>query len=641
VLVTSRIALRLIAEQQFPVPPLALLPMGDAFPSHPGAAVELFAARARAASPSFQLDPGSSRTAAAICARLDGLPLAIELAAAHTSVLPPAALLARLGHRLDSLALGMRDLPDRQRTLRATIAWSYDLLGDAERALFRRLAVFAGGCTLAAAEAIGDPGGEHDILAGVAVLAEHSLLRRAEAAEPWHPADMEPRLAMLETLREYATELLEASGEAEEFRRRHAEYYLQLAESAASELKSPAQAAWLARLEAEHDNLRATLAWARERADAGWGLRLAAALGSFWYLRGHLSEGRGWLGDFLALPCDDRDDAPARAWALVGLANLAYLQADYNSAAAAASEAASIARPLGDGPNLAMALNILGAVARNRSDFGQAAAWFEEELALARSTGDRWYQATALHMLAEMARCQGDHGRATALAAESAILFDDLGDHWGLAQALAVQGNSARDCGATEEGAALLEESLAIARDLGHTRDIAQALAGLGDIARMWGDVDGAAALLEESLALLEPLGDRRRQIRSLTALGQVCRAQGDGARATAHYRESLELCRAIGDRLGVAENLEGLAGVIGPAVRAAQLLAAAATLRTALGAPLPPASRAGHMGIVSELRAALGDKVFASAWAAGTAAPLEAAIVEALKEEIARVSAP
>jgi tetratricopeptide (TPR) repeat protein len=184
--------------------------------------------------------------------------------------------------------------------------------------------------------------------------------------------------------------------------------------------------------------------------------------------------------------------------------------------------------------------------------------------------------------------------------------------------------------------AALLEESLMIARDLGHIRDIAQALAGLGDIARLWGDLDGAAALIEESLALLEPLGDRRRQIRSLTALGKVCRAQGDGARATIHYRESLTMCRAIGDRLGVAENLEGLAGVIGPAARAARLLAAATTLRTALGAPLPPAARTGHERIVEELRAALGDTEFAVAWAAGAAAPLEAAVIEALNEETA-----
>jgi predicted ATPase/transcriptional regulator with XRE-family HTH domain len=632
VLATSRAALRLRGEQRFSVPPLITPDPGRLSLDEIAhfAAVRLFVARARAAQPDFRLDVTNAAAVAAICTRLDGLPLAIELAAARVLLLPPAALLTRLGQRLAVLTGGARDLPDRQRTLRATIAWSYGLLAPREQTLFRRLAVFASGGTLDAAEAVAAPDGPDgpasgDVLAGVEVLLDHSLLRRVD--QP----DGEPRFAMLETIREYGLGQLAASGEAEELRQRHAAHYLALAQTDEPELNGAAQAGWLARLEAEHDNLRAALAWARERGDAGWGLRLTAALWHFWYLRCHLGEGRGWLEHFLALPVESRADVAARVGTLIGLANLTYLQADYDCAAAAAADAAAAARTLDDRPNLIMALNVLGAVARNRSDFGRAAALFEEEVAMARAAGGRWHLAIALHMLAETVLYQGAYERARELCDESATLFRALGDRWGVAQILWIEGSSARARGDAGVAATRFEKGLAIARELGHTRDVALALTGLGEIALAQGDADGAAARLAESLALLRPLGDQRRLAQSLTSLGRVRRAQGDDERAAALYRESLTLCQAMGDRLGLAENLEGLAALADRAERAARLLAAADALRVALGAPLPLVERAGYERAVADLRAALGEGQFAEAWATGRALSLEEAIAEAI----------
>jgi predicted ATPase/class 3 adenylate cyclase len=318
VLATSRAALRLYGEREFPVPPLAL--PDPAYPPPPERltqyeAVRLFVERARAVKPDFSVTNENAPAVAEICVRLDGLPLAIELAAARIRLLPPRAMLARLGSRLKLLTGGARNLPERQRTLRGAIEWSYELLTPEERTLFARLSVFAGGRTLEIIETICDPEGELDTLDGLESLLEKSLLRQEEG-----PGG-EPRFVMLETIHEYAREKLEESGEAEEVRRRHAEHFLTLAEESYPELKGPDQLEWLERLEAEHDNMRAALSWALGRKEAEVALRLGGALWWFWWMRGHNSEGRRLLEEALAI--DGRVSPEVRAMALAGVGELA------------------------------------------------------------------------------------------------------------------------------------------------------------------------------------------------------------------------------------------------------------------------------------------------------------------------------
>nr|MDQ2831208.1 tetratricopeptide repeat protein [Chloroflexota bacterium] len=638
VLVTSRTALRVRAEQQFRVLPLdtPAVPSSTAAAVANYPAVRLFVARAQAVAPEFTLDADNAAAVAEVCRRLDGLPLAIELAAARVTLLPPAALLGRLERRLGLLKGGPRDSPLRQQTLRATIDWSYTLLSEWEQALVRRFSVFSGGCTLEAVEAVAPAAGtaDGDVWSGVELLVDHSLLQAVE--QP----DGEPRFRMLETIREYGLEQLAASEEEEATRRAHAAYYLALAEAAKPQLFGPEQVRWLESLERDHDNLRAALTGARERGDISQGVRLAGALWRFWYIRCHLAEGRGWLQEFTTLPARSGTAPLERADALVGLAVIAYAQTDYDQAAAAAEESVALTRALDDRPNLALSLNILGGVARYRSDFARAATLGEECVALTRSIGDRWFLALSLSNLADVARFQGAYVRATALCEESLVLARALGDRWGIAQALLTLGRIARDRGESEGATALLHESLAIVRALGHTRDIALALAGLGDVARAQGDVDRAVDLCEESLALLRPLGDKIRIADVLTALGHARHAQGDDACAALSHGEGLAMFHAIGDRLGVAESLEGLAAVAGRmgaarhkqgrTERAVRLLGAAAALREEVGSPLTPVERRAYEREVAGLRAALGDARFDAAWASGQALSLQQAINEA-----------
>ena len=382
---------------------------------------------------------------AGICRRLDGLPLAIELAAARVRLLPPAALLARLDRRLPVLAGGPHDLPARQQTMRDAIAWSYELLNEPEQALFRRMCVFVGGCTLEAAEAVcADDGEGPAVLDGLASLAASSLLRPQEepagngaasprggrAAPPAGDGDVPPaapRLTMLETIREYGTELLAGRSETAEAGRRHAAYYLALAEQAGPALTGPEAVAWLARLDAEHDNLRAALRWAREHDDGAAALRLAAALWPFWQRRGHLSEGRGWLREALDRPA--AAVAPAvRVNALAGAARLAIDQAAYDEAAERCAQALGLARELGDPRVLTAALSTRGLLARAQDRYADSARDHQAALEQARAAADRAGEAVALLGLAYAAMFTGDGPRAGALAEESLAAARDSGD---------------------------------------------------------------------------------------------------------------------------------------------------------------------------------------------------------------------
>jgi non-specific serine/threonine protein kinase len=473
VLTTSREPLRLRAEHEHPVPPLARYP-----------AIELFAARARAVRPDFELTETNAAAVAGICTRLDGLPLAIELAAARIKLLPPAQILARLEHSLALLTGGARDLPPRHQTLRAAIGWSHELLCDGEKRLFRRLAVFAGGCRLEAAEALCGEELGAEVLDGLSSLLDKSLLVRRESEGE------EPRFAMLETIHEYARERLAESGEAEAMRRRHAELFLALAEEAEPELLGARQAYWLPRLEEEHDNLRGALRWSIDREEIETAQRLAGALTQFWYTRGYLSEGLQWLRD--ALTIDGESPSLSRAKALYGAGALAWRQADYGSAQSLGEEGLTIFRRLQEPRGTARVLNLLGTVATQQSDYERAEPLFEESSVLQREMGNQPGLAVVLGNLGEIARARGDHQRA----------------------------------------ATLYEECLALARSAGNQLLIGNVLANLGLVAHYQGDYCRAGTLFRRSLDVQREAGDRYGVAYMLGFLGGVAGAEGQTVRS-------------------------------------------------------------------------------------------------------------
>lgn len=449
VLVTSRVALRLRGEQQFPVSALELPEVTDeasvyALAANP--AVDLFLRRAQAVKPDFALTQANGATVASICRRLEGLPLAIELAAARIRVLPPGPMLDRLAHRLSFLIGGALDLPARQRTMREAIAWSYDLLDPAEQLLFRRLAVFQRGCDLATIEAVCDAAGSPsgDILDGVEDLVRSSLLRVQETA------DVEPRFAMLETVREYALERLADSGEEDELRRHHADYFLTFTEESASKFFGPEQRQWLDRVEREHDNLRAVVQWCVEYGQTERGLRLAAGLWPLWYVRGY-AEGRLHLAHLLALPGADAVSA-SRAGSLLGAGQLALWQGDYVAARTYLDESIRLYRTLRNERGTADALLCAGFASRVQEDYETARDFLEEGIALSRAIGHPFITAACLHHLGMIAvDADGDHAAAEPLLEESLMLYRRLGVQrfiglvsFSLGNAVSAQGDRAR-----------------------------------------------------------------------------------------------------------------------------------------------------------------------------------------------------
>jgi predicted ATPase/class 3 adenylate cyclase/Tfp pilus assembly protein PilF len=565
ILVTSRVALRVSGEREFAVPPLDLPEAAVSSPDRvvDCEAVRLFAARARAVRPDFAVTEHNAQVCAEICRRLDGLPLAIELAAARLKLLPPQALLDRLARTLPLLTGGSRDLPARQRTLRGAIAWSHDLLGPEERALFRRCAVFAGGWTLEAAEAVGNAGDDlgADVFDELTRLADHSLLR------PPAEADGEPRLGMLETVREFALEQLAASGEEGATRRRHAAHFLALAEASDAELKGPRQAEALERLAAEHDNLRVALGWALggspslPGADPALGLRLAGALRRFWEVRGHLAEGRGWLELALAetRSSDAEPQSTARATALQGAGTLALRQGDYARAAACLEEAIAAWGALGDRAGVASALTGLADVAERRGEYGWATALLEEALGEARAVHDPAGVARVLTNLGNVAERREDFARAEALYDEALAANRAAGDRRGVAICLNNLGLLAYYRRDYLRAAALHEDVLGIFRALGDPHGAATSLNNLGLVAQDRGDPSGATRFYEEALQLRREIGDRWGVLRCLTNLGTVAQERGDHARAEGLFTEALDVARSLAAKAEVANVLTNL----------------------------------------------------------------------------------
>jgi predicted ATPase/class 3 adenylate cyclase len=637
VLVTSRAPLHISGEYELPVPPLELpssgrpLRLDDALASE---AVRLFVDRARAVQNHFELTEDNAETIVAIGRRLDGLPLAIELAASRVRLLPPKAILARLDSRLTLLTGGGRDLPERQQTLRGAITWSHDLLDPAQQTLFRRLAVFAGGWTLDAAESVTDFGNDLPlpVFDGLVALHDTSLIRLQEPVDS--DAGVDPRFAMLQTIQEFAAEQLVNSGELAQAKEAHASWFLDLALTAEPHLPGPSAVSWLDRLESEHDNLRGALDWLRSQGDGDRALTMAAALWRFWWLRGHVAEGRDQLE--MALDVAGSVAAAARAAALDGAGVLAETQGDYDRAEALHLESLTLSRDRGDKTGIARALGNLGVVAFDRGDDDRAMALLEESLALAREIGDQLLVATALNDLGIVARVRGDLDRAEPLHQESLALRRRAGSGSEIARSLNNLGGVAIDRGDFDRACDLFTESLSLYRDAGDRWGAAGALIGLAVATHLQGDAPRAAALLEESRLLFREVGDRRNEALATLDLADALRDSGDLSQAAAVYREALSEFRAADDRQRVAQVFLGLGGVIsrlGQFETAAKLLGAASVLKpdekpSSGETSLETASLEDDLGAI---RRALGDEAFDTAWGAGRALSLEAAVHVAL----------
>ncbi|HKV58716.1 MAG TPA: tetratricopeptide repeat protein [Ktedonobacteraceae bacterium] len=621
VLITSRELVRIRGAHEFPVLPLALpdverLPAVEKLSHYP--AIALFAQRALAIKPDFSVTERNARTIARICARLEGLPLAIELAAARINLLPPETLLARLGHRLQVLTGGHRDLPARQQTLRSAVAWSYDLLNEREQRLFRRLSVFVGGCTLEAIEVLSTQQGETTgLLDSVGSLLDKSLVQQKSGQ-----GGSEPRLLMLETIREFASECLSAngqSGEEEGTRRSHALYYLAVAEEAEVQTKGMQQEKWLERLEREHDNMRAALGWMMERQEVELLLRLSGALWWFWAVHGHISEGRQWLER--ALTAGSEAVPSLRAKALYASGALAYIQDDQSQAESRFRESLALYRQLGEQRGVGISLYKLGLVAWSKGDYPAARTLVEEALLLHRELGNEMDIADSLLLLSHLCINYSEYSQGRALLEEGLALFRDWDDTWGVAYTLIHLARVVFLQGDSDGARSVSAECLAVSRALGYKGGIAAALAVLGQVTLQQGDREGAFSLAEESLAIRRQLADRLGMAESLLLLGKVTAAQERYVNALALYGESLALSDALHDRWLMASCLGGLAYVglsLGDFVWTARLGGAAEAMRQSLGVPVPLVERAGYEDALRRVRAQLGEAPFAAAWAEG-----------------------
>jgi non-specific serine/threonine protein kinase len=567
VLVTSQTPLHVRLEHEYAVPPLGVpadVDTNDLDQLATSPAVALFIDRARRVRPGFELTAENASSVAEICRALDGIPLAIELAAARVKLLTPQALRSRLQYRLEILTGGGSDLPERQRTLRSAIDWSYGLLHETEQAVLARLSMFAGGCSLEAAEAVAgagdlDLGGVVDVLAS---LVDKSLLRQSEAH------DGEPRFLMLETIREYALSRLEQRGEADDVRARHAEWFLSLVEAAEPELTRANQAAWLAQLDEETGNIRSALAWALDSGRVEVGLRYAGALVRFWSIRGLMAEGRERLAEALL----SADSAPI--------------------AVRAKAEFAAGYAELGLG------------------DFVDAERHFSRSLELAGDDVGAAAAARAQLAWIAMTRTTDGDGPALDLATESLRVAREVDDKRTSSGALNTLAELALQRGEIDAALELMEESLALRRSLGDQRLVANSLLSIARARLARGELANTRRLLEEGLALARELGDTWSASVALAGLGRVQLLEGSSAEAIELFRDALRLATARRDKRAVADCLQGLAGALalqGDAELGARLLGAADAAREQIGASLTPAERTIDERVRPQLQSELG----------------------------------
>jgi predicted ATPase/DNA-binding SARP family transcriptional activator len=627
ILATSQSRLGLAGEATWPVPPLVLPPADSRDPGIVAEAesVRLFCDRAALARPRFGLTTGNVGAVSEICRRLDGIPLAIELAAARANALTAGQLAGRLDDRFRLLAGASRGGLPRHRTLRAAIEWSYELLSEAEQICLRRLAVFVGGCTLEAAEAVcpAGPLAPDQVFQTVTSLVDRSLLTVEERLGSM-------RYGMLESIHQFARQKLAQAGESAEQSERHLSWLLEFAGEA--DLDGPDQGAWLDLLEADLDNFRAGLEWsmaAGAPALAESALQLAGELAPFLIVRGHIGLGRSWLDAALAAarPAADRR---LRAIALDGAGQLAAVHADFAAQRACQRESLAIWRGLAEDTRVASCLGDLGAGAHIRGDYPAARAMYTEALELASGAGEAQQMARSLSGLGRLALHAGDLAGATEYYSQSMARFREVGD---LRRATLILGNLgvvALDQGDFPLAAARFEEHLGNARTLGDRKLIGGALTNLGMVAHHAGDFDRAAALHADALDLAGQVGDRRLSAVALTNLGLVALARKDFAAARVFHARSLELAEAVGERRSIAESLAEIAEVDaaeGYAERAAVLASASRALRAAIGTPIPAPDLARFNESAAATELALGPERFSAARARGESMDLAQAM--------------
>ena len=591
ILITSREPLRITGEHEFAVPTLSVPALDRSQPFETWArypAVELFVERAAAVKPEFEFTSDNAPAIVEICSRLDGLPLAIELAAARVKVLPPRALLARLDSRLKVLMGGARDLPSRQQTMRGAIAWSYDLLDEEEKRLFRRLSVFVGGCQLESIDAVCNHNGDLriEVLEGVASLVNKSLLQQREIVNG------EARFTMLETITEFALHELLSSGELKDLSTHHAEYFLKLAENNESELIGPQQEQWLDKFEIEHANFRAALLWSEQNSATEIGLKLATSLWRFWEMRGYLSEGRERLAKLLAL--DGAQFADVRLKALYAAGILADAQCDYSSA-----------RRL-----------------------------FDEKLKLHQKLGDNWGVANSINNLGIIALRDRDYVTARALYEESLNLWQELGNERAVALALSNLGNVADMLGDYAEAHNFYQQSLQVFKGLHDQRGVALSLSHLGTVAKHRGDHDAARHFFDQSLKILIEIGDKRGVADLFGDMGNMAEEQGNYDQARHFYEESMVIFSGLGDVRGIARVMEATAQMAanrGRLERALRLAGAASKLRAEYDAPRSPDEESKMQQTLITIRQGLRDPTGDISWQEGQAMSAENAIQYAL----------
>lgn len=545
-LTTSRMTLRVRGEHEFPVRPLPVPePQGALDPSALAQmdAVRLFLQRVQAVVPDFMLTAENAPTVAAICSRLDGLPLALELAGARLKYLAPQTLLDWLENRLDVLVDGARDLPARQQTLRNTLAWSHDLLTLSEQTLFRRLSVFVGGCTREAIESVctAEDRPLDQMQRSLGSLVDKSMLQVRRG-----PSGM-PRFVMLETIREYAQEQLAGSGEDAQVRQHHARYFLTLVEEAEPHLSSAGRGRWLEILEEDRHNVRAALEWSlAEGHDPELGIRLAGALSWYWYLRGRFSAGRWWLERACA-EAERRDDPAARAKVLLGDGRLRYVQGDFAAARFRLEESVSLYRQAGDNAGIAHALTALAGATIAEGDWEQARSLCQESLSLSRAAGERWWEAFALHLLADAMRQLGDSRQAQFLGEQGLAIYQELGDRWGQAVALRQLGLQAASCSDWAAASRRYEQSMAFFRELDDHHGLGRALTVAAESAWQQSDNDSAQRLWREALTLWRDLGSATYTILCLGGLAIVASAHHDTERRACLFGAIATQLRAVG----------------------------------------------------------------------------------------------
>jgi predicted ATPase/DNA-binding XRE family transcriptional regulator len=652
VLVTSREPLHLYGERTYPVPPLRLpdagqLPSIDEIGKY--SAVALFVESAQAADPGFALTPENGEAVAQVCAHLGGVPLAIELAAARATHVMPEEMLQMLSGGIQLLTGGARDLPPRHQTLRNAIDWSYNLLNAGEQRLFRRLGTFKGGCTVVAAEAVCNPRGEwgEPISTGLLSLVDKSLL----SVERGEGGAAEARYGMLETVREYAVEMLEESGEAAVVRRMHAEFYLALAESAEPELRGRDQKRWLERLSGEHDNLRAALLWLLSQGEEGglarkearsYAIRLASALGRFWIMGGHLTEGEGWYARVLEADDGEGSEAAPQYLNALNLAGtIAGLQGDYDKTLLLAGKSLFVARARGDRANMARSLNILGIIARRQGRYSEAEQYFTECLEHYRELGDKTWQAGVLSNLGVVAHIRGKYVEAQGHMGESIALRRDLGDTTGLTISIQNLANMHREMREWEEARALLEESMTLMSQITAQSQRLHVPIAYAQLLCDQGSFDEAEDLIEESLRVARKTGEQSQVGNTLICQARIARHRGDieGARSLAQeaLRSFVKAQEHGTDMVDVIEWLADFRAsegdVAGPE-QALILLGAVSAWREGVGAPPPPVKRQLFERVKNRAGEHVGEQHFREALEQGRSLGIEAAVALALGEK-------